>query len=260
MSDRRLHRLYRHFQELPLSMRTLFTGTLLVIGMGYMFGLIYVYAQDAGRDGKPGISVEDIIISYSGSSEGTKLEAALQGPMSSMLGASDAATIVSWIKKGSDKADFETTIEPIIAANCLDCHNGSNPHLSNLDGYDNMSVVVAQDTGASLHTLVRVSHIHLFGMTFIFFIVGFIFSHAFIRPVWLKSLVIFLPFVCIAADVSSWYFTKLYTGFAWVVMIAGGVMAASFAFMWFTSMYQMWFYKPPEFVMTTDGHRPDSDD
>ena len=85
MIDRRLHRLYRHFQELPLSMRTLFTGTLLVIGMGYMFGLIYVYAQDAGRDGKPGLSVDDIIISYSGSSEGTKLEAALQGPMSCML-------------------------------------------------------------------------------------------------------------------------------------------------------------------------------
>ena len=256
MSDRRLHRLYRHFQELPLSMRTLFTGTLLVIGMGYMFGLIYVYAQDAGRDGKPGISVEDIIISYSGSSEGTKLEAALQGPMSSMLAASDTATIVSWIRSGADKADYETTIQPIVDASCLDCHNGSNPHLSNLDGFDNISIVVEQDTGASLHTLVRVSHIHLFGMTFIFFIMGFIFSHAFIRPVWLKSLVVFLPFVCIAADVSSWYFTKLYSGFAWVVLISGGVMAASFAFMWFTSIYQMWFYKAPEFVITTDGHGP----
>lgn len=254
MSDRRLHRLYRHFQELPLSMRTLFTGTLLVIGMGYMFGLIYVYAQEAGRDGKPGLSVEDIIISYSGSSEGTKLEAALQGPMSSMLQAGDAATIISWIKSGADKADYETTIEPIMAANCLDCHNGSNPHLSNLDGFDNISITVEQDTGASLHTLVRVSHIHLFGMTFIFFIMGFIFSHAFIRPVWLKSLVLFLPFVCIAADVSSWYFTKFYSGFAWVVLIAGGVMAASFAFMWFTSIYQMWFYKPPRFVNAIDRH------
>jgi len=97
-------------------------------------------------------------------------------------------------------------------------------------------------------------------MTFIFFIMGFIFSHAFIRPVWLKSLVVFIPFVCIAADVGSWYFTKLYTGFAWVVLIAGGVMGASFAFMWITSMYQMWFYKPPEFVNTTDGHGSDPHD
>src|SRR5210317_1019767 len=109
MNDRRLHRLYRHFQELPLSMRTLFTGTLLVIGMGYMFGLIYVYAQDAGRDGKPGLSVDDIIISYSGSSEGTKLEAALQGPMSSMLPAGDSAEIFRWIKDGADETVYETT-------------------------------------------------------------------------------------------------------------------------------------------------------
>ena len=61
MSDRRIHRLYRHFQELPLSMRVLFTGTLLAIGMGYMFALIYVYATDAGRDGNPALTVEDII-------------------------------------------------------------------------------------------------------------------------------------------------------------------------------------------------------
>jgi len=254
MSDRRLHRLYRHFQELPLSMRTLFTGSLLVIGMGYMFGLIYVYAQDAGRDGKPGLSVDDIIISYSGSSEGTKLEAALQGPMSSMLPAGEAGKIVSWIKSGAEKAEYESEVQSIVAQNCLDCHDGGNPHLSNLDGFDNISLVVEQDTGASLHTLVRVSHIHLFGMTFIFFIMGFIFSHAFIRPVWLKSLVVITPFLCIAADVGSWYFTKLYSGFAWVVMIAGGIMAMSFAFMWITSMYQMWFYTPPEWVSTTDGH------
>ena len=260
MSDHRLHRLYRHFQELPLSMRTLFTGTLLVVGMGYMFGLIYVYAQDAGRDGKPGLSVDDIIISYSGSSEGTKLEAALQGPMSSMLPAGDSAEIITWIKDGADKTVYETTVQPIVEQNCLDCHDGSNPHLSNLDGFENISILVAQDTGASLHTLVRVSHIHLFGMTFIFFILGFIFSHAFIRPIWLKSLVVLTPFVCIVADVSSWYFTKIYTPFAWVVLVAGGLMGASFAFMWITSMYQMWFYKPPEWVDGTDGHGPESHD
>jgi len=248
MTDHRLHRLYRHFQELPQSMRVLFTGALLVIGMGYLFGLIYVYTQDAGRDGKPGLSVDDIIISYSGSSEGTRLEAALRGPMSAMLPESDSALIVKWIQSGGGKPDYETTVQPIVKTNCLECHDGSNPHLANLDGFDNIQLVVAQDTGASLPTLVRVSHIHLFGMTFIFFIMGFIFSHALVRPVWLKSLLVFIPFMCIVADVSSWYFTKLYQGFAWVVLIAGGLMGMCFAIMWVTSMYQMWFYKPPEFI------------
>jgi hypothetical protein len=45
--------------------------------------------------------------------------------------------------------------------------------------------------------------------------------------------------------VSSWYFTKLYNPFAWVVMIAGGVIGLSFAFMWFVSMYQMWIGRVP---------------
>lgn len=221
--------------------------------MGYLFGLIYVYAQDAGRDGKPGLSVEDIIISYSGSSEGTKLEAALQGPMSTMLSAGDSAQIIRWIREGAEKEDYETSIKLLIKENCIDCHDGGNPHLSNLDGFDNIQSVVEQDTGTSLHTLVRVSHIHLFGMTFIFFIMGFIFSHAFLRPLWLKSLIVFTPFVCIILDVSSWYFTKLYTGFAWVVLIAGGVMGACFAFMWVISMVQMWVYKPPGFVGNTSA-------
>jgi len=253
MKDQPIHRLYRHFQELPFSMRVLFTGTLLAIGMGYLFALIYVYASDAGRDGEPGLSVNDIIISYSGSSEGSKLESALQGPMSSMLPEGDRAKVITWVKSGAVKATYETDIQPIIANNCLDCHDGSNPHLTNLDGWDNIQSVITQDTGTPINTLVRVSHIHLFGITFIFFIVGFIFSHAWVRPIWFKSGVMFLPFLCIAADVSSWYFTKLYHGFAWVVLFAGAGMALSFAIMWFISMYQMWFYKLPAQVRERQG-------
>ena len=252
MNAKRIHRLYRHFQELPVSMRVLFSGTLLAIGMGYMFALIYVYASDAGRDGNPALTVEDIIISYSGSSEGTVLEAALQGPMSSMLPAPDKGEIIRWIRSGAEKEGFETRIQPIIEENCLDCHDGSNPHLTNLDGFDNVQLVVAQDTGTDLYTLVRVSHIHLFGVTFIFLIMGFIFSHAFIRPIWIKSVVLFTPFLCIAADVSSWYFTKLYAPFAWVVLLAGGLMGLCFAIMWVISMYQMWFYTPPDFIMRAE--------
>lgn len=248
MSDQPIHRLYRHFQELPISMRVLFTGALLALGMGYMFAMIYVYTSDAGKDGNPALTVEDIVISYSGSDKGTHLEAALKGAMSNMLSESDLEVILAWVANGATKDEYESGTQSVVAKNCLDCHDGSNPHLSNLDGYDNIKTVVVQDTGKALHTLVRVSHIHLFGVTFIFFIVGFIFSHAWIRPVWLKSVIVFMPFLCIAADVSSWYFTKLYAGFAWVVLIAGGLMGLSFAIMWFISMYQMWFYKVPEQV------------
>jgi hypothetical protein len=255
MNDQPIHRLYRHFQELPTSMRVLFTSALLVIGLGYVFALTYVFVAHAGRDGNPGLSVDDIIITYSGSAEGTQLESALQGPMSGMLPQADLAEFLEWVRAGADKAGYEERISIILEESCLSCHDGSNPHLTNLDGFENLQEVVKQDTGADLHTLVRVSHIHLFGLTFIFFIVGFIFSHAYVRPVWFKSAVMAAPFLAVTLDVSSWYFTKLYAPFGWVVLMAGGLMGMSFAFMWFVSMYQMWIYRVPDHVSGRNGNQ-----
>ena len=102
------------------------------------------------------------------------------------------------------------------------------------------------DTGASTFTLVRVSHIHLFGMTFIFFITGSIFLHAHIKPLWLKYAVIITPFVTILVDILSWHITKIYRPFSWVIYVGGILMALAFAFQWISCMYQMWFYKPPK--------------
>jgi hypothetical protein len=259
MTDKAIHRLYRHFQELPISMRTLFTGALLVLGLGYIFAMLYIFAAHSAADGKPGLSVDDIKITYSGSKDVTPLEKALRGPMSGMLPQKDLATLLDWIRDGADKKAYSAGVETIFSDNCLACHDGSNPHLSNLDGFENIGAVVAQDTGADLFTLVRVSHIHLFGLTFIFFIVGFIFSHSYLRPVWLKSVIIIAPFLGVISDVLGWYVTKVYTPFAWVVLIAGGINGLSFAVMWVISMYQMWFYRVPEHVRNRSGN-PDSRD
>jgi len=79
------------------------------------------------------------------------------------------------------------------------------------------------------------------------------FSHAYVRPVWFKCAVVALPFVAIAMDVSSWYFTKLFHPFALVVMAAGALMALSFAIMWVVTMYQLWFSPPPEVVVRRLG-------
>jgi hypothetical protein len=249
MSDEPLHRHYRHYSELPYSLRALYTAVLIILSLGYLFALIYLFHTYSGRDGNPkGMSYEDLVIAYTGSGEASRLEAALRGPMSTMLPADELTTIVQWVHDGSDRSGYETVIRPVLDERCMSCHDGSNPHLVNLSGYDNVMKVTAQDTGTDIFTLVRVSHIHLFGLSFIFFILGLIFSHAYVRPVWFKCVVIVMPFVAVMADVSSWYFTKLYHPFAWVVMSAGAMMGLCFAFMWVVSMYQMWVSPTPDKV------------
>lgn len=255
MSDLPLHRLYRHYSELPYSLRVLYTAALIVLGMGYLFALIYLYHTYAGRaGGNPALmTYQDLVVAYSGSGKGSRLESALRGPMSNMLPSDEVGTIITWVQEGADRAKYEKDIKPIFDKRCVSCHDGSNPHLPNLAGYDTLKKVTEKDTGTDIFTLVRVSHIHLFGLTFIFFIVGTIFSHAYVRPVWFKCLVVGLPFVAIMTDVSSWYITKLFHPFAWVVMSAGALMGLCFAFMWVVSMYQMWFSVTPIAVAQRRG-------
>lgn len=254
MSDTPLHRFYLHYSELPYSLRVLYTAALLVLGLAYLFAGIYLYHTYSGKDGNPiTLSYEDIVIAYSGSGKDSRLEAALRGPMRSMLPAEEISVVTGWVQEGADRTKYEARIKPTIDKRCLACHDGSNPHLPNLDGYDNLKKVTERDTGTGIFTLVRVSHIHLFGVTFIFFIMGLVFSHAYVRPVWLKCTAVALPFLCLTLDIMSWYFTKLYHPFAWVVIGAGATMAMSFAYMWFVSMYQMWFSETPEVVTQREG-------
>lgn len=241
-----VHRMYFHYSEYPPSLRVLFTGALIVLGIAYMFAMIQTYVSHASRDGSPGLSVQDLIIAYSGSKEDSRLEAALKGPMIDMIEPEDSAKITMWIHDGADETAYQEAVQPLIEDNCLGCHDGSNPHIPNLGQFSVVQDLTAVDTGVSVYTLVRVSHIHLFGITFIFFIMGFIFTHALIRPVWIKCVAVGVPFLAIVLDIMSWYLTKIHPGFAWVVYLGGIAMALSFAFMWVTSMYQMWFMKKPD--------------
>lgn len=249
-----LHPGYLHFSQLPYSLRVVYTAALCILGLGYLFALVYLFHTFAGKDGDPkSVSYQDMVITYSGSGKDSRLESALRGSMSVMLPKDELTVITSWVQKGADRAAYESQIRPLMDTRCMACHDGSNPHLVNLNGYDNIKKATEKDTGTPLFTLVRVSHIHLFGLTFIFFLVGTIFSHAYLRPVWLKLVVVGLPFLSIAVDIFSWYITKYYHPFAWVVMASGGVTGMCFGFMWVVSVWQMWFGRPPKQLLAQDA-------
>ena len=250
MSELPLHRHYLHYSELPYSQRVLYTAALLILGMGYLFALLNVYFTYAGRaGGNPAmLTPDDLIVAYSGSGKGSRLESALRGPMAGMLPSDERTIVMAWASEGAPRPVYDKDVAPILEKRCMACHDGSNPHLPNLSGFENLKKVTEKDTGAAVATLVRVSHIHLFGLTFIFFLVGLMFSHAYVRPVWFKCAVVALPFIGVGVDVSSWYLIKVFHPFVYLEILAGATLAGCFAFMWLTSLYQMWFMKAPSAV------------
>ena len=249
-----VHPLFLHFVELPYSLRILYTGVLLVIGLGYAMSMVYVFDSHAGRDGNWMLSAEDMRIAYSGSDADTVLEAALRGgPMKNMAPPEDKLRIFQWVHNGATEAEFDEAIQPILEVRCLACHSGDNPHIPVLKGYNNVRRLVNIDKGMTISTLVRVSHIHLLGITFVFMLTGLVFAHAYVRPLMLKYVVMGAPFAALVIDIASWYLTKVHPGFAWVIMASGFVVGACFLFQWVVSMYQMWFYQLPEDVRHRHG-------
>lgn len=108
-----------------------------------------------------------------------------------------------------------------------------------LTSYEQVVKLTESDRGASIPSLVRVSHIHVFGIAFILFFVGKLFILCEI-PVWLKRLTIGVPFMSMLTDIFAWYLTRETPQFAYLLVLSGGLMGMSLNFQILLSLYQMW--------------------
>ncbi len=225
--------------QLPLPIKALFTGYLLVIGLGLIMAGAQILLTHGLADGKPGLSVDDIVYSYYGDRSGSKLEMKLNGSMQDKAPHEANLTLIKWAREGAQESEWQPRIQPIVDQYCASCH-AHIPGLPNLSSLSEMQAVAKIDTGAAWPTLARVSHIHLFGIAFIFFFVGLIFSYAQGFHPALKSLLIFTPFAFLILDIAAWWLTKMHPGFAWLVMLGGIGYTLASSIMIFTSLYQMW--------------------
>ncbi len=223
------------------SIKMLFTGYLVVVAVGYMMALAQIMFTHGMADGEFGLSIDDIVYSYYGKRSGSVIESKLNGSMKVMASDEDRLKIIQWVKKGADHDVFKIDIRPIIDQRCVMCHSpASGMTVPDFTVDENLFERADVDTGITFSTLTRVSHIHLFGISFIFMFVGLIFSLASGVPKTLKSTAIVMPYIFLIVDIASWWLTKLSPGFAWLIIIGGGMMALAFGFMWIVSIYEMW--------------------
>lgn len=237
----------RLFYDCSLSEKLLYTAFLLLIGIGYLMALVYLYTSHEGHDGKPGLSIEDIVANYYGNRSGTRLEAAIRGPMAGYLQQiNDRDQIVAWLKDGASEREYDARIRPILEKTCLQCHSpASGLKISNLSTYAGIRGVSSVDTGESLHTLMKLSHIHLFGIGLVALGISFIFRLAAVGG-WLKATLIVLPFAVIFADILAWFLTRWDPFYAYTVVAAGVLLGLAWAGQILISLYQIWFLRGPE--------------
>lgn len=236
---------YTPLKDHEIPVKVLFTGYLCTVGIGYVVALIQILFTHGMADGKFGLSIDDIVYSYYGNRSGTVLETKLNGSMKGMAPEPERFQIIQWVRDGAQINDYEPSgVEKIIETRCVLCHNKDASGIPNFTDFEQLKALTAQDEGETFASLTRVSHIHLFGISFIFMFVGLIFAFSETTPVPYKSIAIGMPYVFLLADIMSWWLTKIHPMFAWLVILAGTGMGVSFAFMWMTSILEMWWFRP----------------
>lgn len=226
--------------NMGMSLKLLFTGYLITIGTGYVVALIQILFTHGMADGQFGLSLNDIVYSYYGDRSGSALESKLNGSMKSNAPDEERFKIIQWVRDGAKEKIYRKEIKPIVEKRCIGCHNKNNSYLPNFNKFNVIKKLAASDEGATFKSLTRVSHIHLFGISFIFMFVCLIFSFSTGVPGKYKYTAIVMPYLFLLVDIASWWLTKLNPHFALLVVLAGAGLALAFSFMWCVSMYQMW--------------------
>lgn len=228
---------------LPLTFRWLFSFFLLTIGLGYLFALIYLFLLEVEPHRKMGLGlVQATIVKYYGNRGNTRLEAALNGVMAEMIDPAERAEVIKWIRSGAT-AEGYLKVRPLFEKNCITCHSKDSGYaVAPLTTYEEVVRLAELDLGQSIRALSRVTHIHLFGMSFIFMLTGLIFSLSEVNQS-LRLAIIALPFIAIWMDIGSWWFTKYQPLFAYTVIIGGALMGLALAAQILIPLYEMWLKK-----------------
>lgn len=235
---------YLALKDHDTPIKVLFTGYLCSVGVGYLFALLQILFTHGMADGKFGLSIDDIVYSYYGNRSGTVLETQLNGGMKGNAPEEERFKIIQWVRNGATLEDYKAEgIDTIIEQRCVMCHN-AEASIPDFSKFENLQTRTSQDTGATFGSLTRISHVHLFGISFIFMFVGLIFSFSETTATKYKCIAIGMPYIFLVTDILSWWLTKIHPLFAWLVIFAGTGMGVSFIFMWVFSILEMWAYKP----------------
>ena len=233
-------------RNIPTSSKIAVTAFLILAGIGYLLGFLNVVFTYSDVDESPGLSVQDIRLSFYGKRETTKLEKTVDGSMREYFATdTDYRKTKKWLGAGGSEEGF-AEIKSVFDASCTTCHSKDLAIADTVtEEYEDVAAYLKQDTGKSVSRLISLSHSHVLGTLPIIFILTFIFSFT-TFPEKLKAVLMGFSFAAIVFDIGSWWLAKL-SGPLAVLLIFGGIsLALSFFFLVVLSLYDLWLKKPTQ--------------
>ncbi|MBN2223666.1 MAG: hypothetical protein JW765_03230 [Deltaproteobacteria bacterium] len=230
--------------KLGIPAKLLITVFLCVMGLGYIFAIFTIYISHENADAKPGLSMNDIVITYYGNREGTAMEDKSLGSMATYFSSDgDKNAVIEWIRAGAEVASYDETVAPILKKSCTMCHSKDGTESgSPLTAYDEVMKYVTVSTGVSPGRLGTLSHTHLISHGVMFFLLSLVFIATTVGDRW-KILLVLMAYAGIVIDVFSWWLAKTAAAFAYFSVIGGALLGIAFLFFFFVPLWEMWVKK-----------------
>ena len=230
-------------QNLPVSSKIGITAFLIIAGIGYITGFLNILLTYSPTDEKPGLSVQDVRISFYGARDKTAFEASIDGSMKQYFaGDNEYQKVKDWLAAGAKEEEF-AGLEPIMAVSCNTCHSAAAMVADVVtETYGDIEPFLTQDTGKSVGRLVSLTHTHLMSTLILIFGLVLIFGLTKFSEV-IKIIVITFSFGSLVVDLGAWWLAKLAAGLAPLVIIGGASLGVTFAALVLLSLYDVWLRK-----------------
>ena len=230
-------------KSLPISSKIGISAFLILSGIGYITGFLNILLTYGPTDEKPGLSVQDVRISFYGARDKTALEASIDGSMKQYFAAdSEYQQVKDWLAAGAKEEEY-VELDSIMAVSCNTCHSSAAKVADVVtETYEDIKPFLAQDTGKSASRLVSLTHTHLMSTLILIFGLVLIFGLTSYSEL-LKTVIISFSFASLAVDLGSWWLAKLSGAFAPLVILGGASLGVTFAALVLLPLYDLWLKK-----------------
>lgn len=239
-------------RALAFPARLLLTLFLLGTAAGLAAGEGNVLASHAEADGRPGLSMEDLRRVYHGRPGWTLIASKVDGGSmeKNVPVPSERRAILDWARSGATREGFDGA-RKVLDLRCVKCHSpggekGESPFAEAREAgarWDLVREYAKPDRGMTTAARATTTHAHLFSLSALLALLGFVFLLTNTRRA-VKAAVVALPFAGMFLDVGCWWLS-LWSPAAVAGIVAGGTMlAAGTLILVVRPLWEMWGPEP----------------
>lgn len=237
--------------ELPAAARTGISLLLLVNLGGFVASGAHLRAHHGGRDGRPGLSMDDLAGAYHGVEVRAPLAQALERGHPLGLAAAEREALLAWVggervNERYDDLDLgDAAPAEILARSCVSCHAADSQDVRArevpLRFWDEVERVAYGREIAPVPSdiLLASTHTHAIALATITLVLAGLVQVT-RWPVRLRSGLVLLAGAALAADLAGWWLARSSPAMVTVVVVAGTAYAASVAAMTGLVLAELW--------------------